>query len=360
VRRRQLVRWSKAANYITNLRVPHLVQWVTPGITRAIQRAVRDTSYDLVHFTDITLVFYRDLVRRSPLVISGPDPASLHLQSNVLFEPSLLIRLKLAATARAYSNIERTHLKAFSAVHVVTEHDAEHLRRNAGLENVAVVNHAVDPRFFAAPLEPRSPDGDVRLFSSGSLSVPYIRVPLMSFFDEYWGRIRNNYPQARWTVVGPGAPASVKRRLAQAPGVEYYNWIPDYDSALFRSDIAIFLDGSGTGMKTRVLQAMGAGKAVVGTRFVFKGLGVTHGVHGFIADGHDSLMKALCALIESPHLRLEVGEAARSHVRANFTLEITGRSWETLYERVSRQHRQGLHVHECKARADGLRRLHDV
>ncbi|MEW6366846.1 MAG: glycosyltransferase family 4 protein [Acidobacteriota bacterium] len=339
VRHRQLVRWSKGANYITNLRIPHLVQWMTPGFTRALRRVVRETSYDLVHFTDITLVFYRNLVRGSPVVISGPDPASLHLRGNMPFEPSFAKRVKLATTARAYGNIERTHLKTFSAVHVVSEADAEHLRRSAGLKNVTVINHAVDPRFFAVPIEACGDEDAVTMFSSGSFSVPYIRTPFMSFFERHWDAIRRCRPAARWVVAGPGAPADVKKRLTAAPGVEYHEWIHDYDGALFRSDIAVFLDGSGTGMKTRVLQAMGAGKAVVGTPFAFTGLEVKHGVQGFIADGHDSLMRALVALIESPRLRREIGGAAREHVRARFTLEITGRKWDALYERMLRQHR---------------------
>jgi len=63
-------------------------------------------------------------------------------------------------------------------------------------------------------------------------------------------------------------------------------------------------------------------------------------VHGFITEGHDSLMKVLDVLLESPQLRLQVGAAACEHVRANFSQEVIGRRWETLYERVTRQHRQ--------------------
>lgn len=351
----QLVRVSKAANYFTNFRLPQLVQWMTPGFTRAIRRAIRDISYDVVHFTDITLVYYRDLVGRSPVVISGPDPASRHLQCNLLFETSLPKRLKLAATARAYRNIEKTHLPTFSAVHVVSESDAAHLRRGAGLENVSVINHAVDPRFFAAPLGRRCAAEGVTLFSSGSFSVPFIRTPFMSFFDRHWEKIRHAHPTTRWIVVGPGAPADARRRLTHAAGVEYYEWITDYDGALSRSDIALFLDGSGTGMKTRVLQAMAAGKAVIGTPFTFGGIDMTHGVHGFIVDGHASVLAALGALFESPQLRRDVGQAARELVKANFTLEITGRSWEALYERVSRQYREDSGMAPLRRCADGDR-----
>ncbi len=332
-----LVRVAKATNYFTDFRLPRLVQWMTLGFTQAIRRAIRDISYDVVHFTDITLVYYRDLVGRSPVVISGPDPASLHLQRNILFETSFPKRLKLAVTARAYRNIERAHLRTFSEVHVVSESDGEYLRRNAGLENVSVINHAVDPRFFAHPLEREPSTPGVTLFSSGTFSVPFVRRPFMSFFDTHWEGIRQAHPLTRWIVVGPGAPPDAKRRLTHAAGVEYYEWINDYDGALARSDIALFLDGSGTGMKTRVLQAMAAGKAVIGSAFAFGGIDMVHGVHGFLADGHASVLAAIGALLESPQLRRDIGQAARELVRASFTLEITGRSWEALYERVSRQ-----------------------
>jgi polysaccharide biosynthesis protein PslH len=338
VQRRQLVGWWRAANYLFDLRVPYLVQWATRDFTRAIRSAVRDTPYDVVHFTDISLVFYRNLVNDAPTVISGPDPASLHLRANIAFEPSRLERLKLAATARAYGRIERTRLRAFSAVHVVSESDAEYLRRSAGLKNVVAISLAVDPRFTSPPLDPRPTDGGATLFSAGLFSVPHVRIPFLAFFDEHWEGIRKNYPRTRWIVVGRGAPADVKKRLASAPGVAYHDGILDYDSALFQSDIAVFLDGSGTGMKSRVLQAMGAGKAVVGTLSAFNGLDVTNGVHGFVAECPDSAMKALGLLLASPQLRRHLGEAARAFVEARFSREAIGRQWESFYARLSREH----------------------
>lgn len=336
VRHNQLVRWAKAANYAANLRLPKLVQWMTPGFTEAVGCALRDTAYDIVHFTDTTMVFYRNLVRQTPVVISGPDPASLHLQGHLRFEPSLSRRLRIATTARAYRDIERTHLRTFSAVHVVSESEAEYLRCAAGLNNVSAISLAVGSSFLDAPPAPPRADGEVTLFTSGSFAIPYIRIPLLRFLAGNWERIRNRHPRARWVVIGTEAPSSVKRQLAPLHGVEFHSWIQDYAGALHRSDIAVFLDGSGTGMKTRVLQAMAAGKAVVGTPFAFTGFDITNRVHAFVAEGEAGVLEAVSALLESPRLRQDVGEAARSFVRARYTLERTGSDWDALYERVSR------------------------
>jgi len=196
----------------------------------------------------------------------------------------------------------------------------------------------VDPSFLEIPLCQADRDDiharNAILFTAGSLQLPHIAEPLQQFVSGGFRQIQSVWPNVELFVLGRNAPAKVARVLAAEPGVRLVDWVEDFSQALKGVDIAIFLDKSGSGIKTRVLQALAAGKPVVGTPIALEGIQVTNEVNAFICESLDEVAEVVLKLLRDAELRMRLGCAARELVGRQCTPEVVGRQWEALYARA--------------------------
>ncbi len=112
----------------------------------------------------------------------------------------------------------------------------------------------------------------------------------------------------------------------------------------FRSDISnvlssidIFVSSSVNDPNPRaVLEAMYMGCSIIGTRSGGVPEMIEDGISGILVpiDDPESMMKAIKRLIENSALRTRMGQAAKKRAEANFTIDITQRKIEKVYEEL--------------------------
>lgn len=83
----------------------------------------------------------------------------------------------------------------------------------------------------------------------------------------------------------------------------------------------------GTGIKTKVLEAMAAGLPVVSTPIGVEGIPVRPGVHCFVADSPPEFARWIRFVAERPSEAAAVGRAGRELVRDNFSPEVLVARW---------------------------------
>jgi glycosyltransferase involved in cell wall biosynthesis len=215
-----------------------------------------------------------------------------------------------------------------------------------------VISLCVDPVFLKMPLRQSEGQGvhnrQPILFTSGHLQSPHIAEPLLQFIDAGFRQLRLVWPDLEFSVIGRDAPREIARKLSSEPGVRFAPWVEDYVQALDTADVAIFLDSAGAGIKTRVIQALAAGKPVVGSPIALEGLAVTHGLNAYICKSSDEATEVVLRLLEDAGLRARVGRAARELICQHYTRETTGRQWEALYRSA---------IEQARARSQGSRLL---
>lgn len=322
----------QAISLLSGWRFPSALRWTTSAFATAVRQALAEASYDIVQIDMINLIYYQNLVVNTPCIFSNNDAVSLTFQRRVNYEPSPFKRLIFSALARRLLKVERDRLSRFAGVHVVSESEAAYLRQRALLKNVSVIEVAADPHYFDLP--PKVPDREVVLFTSGAFKIGYIREPLLAFINRYWTGLRQSWGNLRWIIIGRGACSLVKPRLAQQDGIELWDWVDNYASFLQRADVGVFLDAGGTGIKNRVMQALAAGKAVIGTSYALDGIDIQDGQQGFINSDLQVAYENICNLLMSSDLRCRVGQAARELVLHRHSQDHTGQRWEQLYQKV--------------------------
>lgn len=94
---------------------------------------------------------------------------------------------------------------------------------------------------------------------------------------------------------------------------------------------------SGTGIKTKVLEAMAVGLPVLGTREAVAGLNVEHKKHCFICERPAEFAEGI-RHVSNPQLAAGMGLEARKYVQANFSAEVLRERWSSVIHDLEMKH----------------------
>lgn len=310
---------------------PSLGEFDSADFRAALSKITSKARYEVVHYDVINMAQYLPWGPKAPSVLSSNDAISLSYESMIRENRGILRKAYLALAARLIRRFERDVYSKFDRVHVVSEEDAVHLRGISPEMPLEIIPIAVDSSFLDyKPSGPGDGRAACRVVFTGNLDIPGIANGLFDFLDKAYRDVLAASP-FEFYVSGPGASEQDEKRLSAFPGLKYYRWVEDYKAFLASADIVLILDRSGTGIKTRVLEAMALSKPVIGTSIAFGGIKAEDGKHCLISNSTQEAAAALKRLLIDPSLRKNIGEAARDLVLAEYTMGFVGPKWERLY-----------------------------
>jgi glycosyltransferase involved in cell wall biosynthesis len=139
-----------------------------------------------------------------------------------------------------------------------------------------------------------------------------------------WPLVRAGEPGAQLTIVGRGAPVSLRQRLASTAGVTHVEFVADLGPCYAAAAVVWSPVFKGFGLINKTLEAMASARAVVGARAAFNGIaGFVDGQHGIglATTDAEAMADATLRLLRSPEQCLALGTAARALVRSGFSWE---------------------------------------
>lgn len=121
------------------------------------------------------------------------------------------------------------------------------------------------------------------------------------------------------------SPSDLRKRFLPEV-VSFEGYVADVVSRL--SDAAFFVAPmvSGTGIKTKVLEAMAIGLPVLATTHAVAGLNVEHGNHCFICERPAQFAEGM-RYLSKPDAAENMALASRAYVQANFSIDVLTQRW---------------------------------
>ncbi len=221
---------------------------------------------------------------------------------------------------------ERRYYPRVAAVVVVTEAEAERLRKRIPAAHVVVVGNGVD----AGP-DPGPPSGEPVLGFHGVLARRPNVDAARTLVADVLPLVRRQVPNARALLVGR-APVREVREMAST-AVEIASSVPDVRPWLEKMAVYVAPMVSGAGIKNKVLEAMAAGLPVVTTSVGATGIGGGPGV--VVADEPRAMVDTIVAMLADPVRRVEAGMANRRCVLEDFSWEKSARVLGVLWVSAS-------------------------
>jgi glycosyltransferase involved in cell wall biosynthesis len=138
------------------------------------------------------------------------------------------------------------------------------------------------------------------------------------FVSEVMPELRRLVPDFSFVVAGREPPPDFRSRYEQIPNVRFTGTLPDLRPVIAQAAVCVVPLRIGSGTRLKILEAAAMAKAVVSTTVGAEGLTLKDGEDIVIADEPRTMARAIAALLADRRRRLEIGQAARRHVAAEY------------------------------------------
>jgi glycosyltransferase involved in cell wall biosynthesis len=220
--------------------------------------------------------------------------------------------------AAAAARWEQAIVRRYDRVIAVSEADARVLDPGGG-SNLSIVPNGVD--LDGGPPEPLPREPAV-LFT-GALYTGPNRDGIGWFCREVWPLVRRDVPAATLMIVG-ARPGPDVLQLAGRDGLDVRADVPAVRPFLDRARVAVVPLRVGSGTRLKALEALAAGRPVVGTTIGLDGLGLVPNRHAAFADGPDQLAAAVVRALTDDHYAAGLASEGRRLVEDRYGWEAIG------------------------------------
>ena len=250
---------------------------------------------------------YRD-VKLSPLGnFAEHIPRRLQPLANNRTGQTALLRVEQTLVRRSEDRVAR----AFRSCLLVNEEEAAILTERTGLPNNRVL---VVPPLIKTPSPPnRNFIGAPEFVFLGLLSLPHNDNGLQWFLRKVWPAVVSRLPDARLRVIGCDLQPDLKALTdVMADTVTIEGYVPDLSDLLGKAAALINPLRFGSGVKLKVIEALGRGVPVVSTAVGAEGIANGPGTGVLVGERSNDLANLLCALTD-PGFNAQMSADALAH-----------------------------------------------
>jgi glycosyltransferase involved in cell wall biosynthesis len=285
-----------------------------------------------IHFQAMAQYVRRLPGRTPPRILVDYDPASAWAEDllRTTRGPRRLARRLEVAAWRRYERVTRPR---FDAIVVFAERDLAPVRASSGQASLVRIPLAVD--IPARPLDAHGSEPPTILFVGGFAHPPNVDAALW-LGRTIFPRVFERVPAARLDIVGHEPGAEVQA-LNQGP-VTVHASVPDVTPYLDRAAVVVAPIRLGGSMRMKVLEALGAGKALVATPRAAEGVEAVAGEHYLLAADENELVESLVGLLVDRERRGALGESARAWAERHLSWANGIAAFEELYDTLVEAH----------------------
>ena len=226
---------------------------------------------------------------------------------------------------------ERLVYPRFERCTVVAEPDLREVRKTVPNAKVDLIPYGTDTEYFHPVDVTKQPD--TLVFHSHLGYPPNIEAAL-EFANEIFPLIRQEAPNTVFHLVGAN-PAPKILELAARPGIKISPNLPDLREAVYSAGIYVCAIRYGTGLKSKMLEAMAMQMPIVGYHpGSTVGIDCVYGEHLLAATTPQEFAAHVLDLLLHPKKAAELGRAARKLVCEKYSWESRARMYEDLYQKV--------------------------
>ena len=292
-------------------------------------------------------VVYSHLCRMAPYGIEATQRYRIVDMTNVLsqeLQTSLPYRGRVSQAAAQQESARMARYEQWLANQVdelwlISEAERRTLAAVCPHANVQVVTNGVDPKQFFPTGQ--SCDTHGLLFVGNFHAFPN-QDAAGYLAREILPRVRQAMPDSTLTLAGVNVNKRI-RRLAHAPGVTVIGETPDLNDALNRAAVVVAPLRTAGGIQNKVLEALAAGRPVVTSSIVNRGLAAVPERDLLIADDAETTAGEIIRLFRDEELRKRLGRAGRAFVRGRHTWEEVAQRMKAIEEDIA-QHVLSAHA----------------
>lgn len=316
-------RWSSATSAVANVhRLPASVglYW-DPRMARALCDAVRAGGVDLLVLQLVRMASYVCDGRTLPVVLDLLDAAGPSMAERAALAPPGLGPL-FTIESRRLANFERAAVVRADLSLLISQRDRARIDRNT---KTRVNANGID--LHAATSERGARDHSTIAFS-GTMSFPLNADAATWFARHVLPLVSLEVPSVTFRIVGRD-PGRRLTALGEPGRIVVTGAVASVSAELARATVAVCPVRFGSGLQTKILEAMAVGTPVVCTSKAAEGLPGTLASHVVVADDAGAFARGVVSVLRTPQAVLEraasaVRALASSHTWHHSVTELEG------------------------------------
>lgn len=212
---------------------------------------------------------------------------------------------------------------------LISEPEARTLRARTGLGEDRIMS--VPPLLREPARRPRRPSGDPDYVFLGQLSLPHNDDGLRSFLDSVWPLVLAADPRARLRIIGRSPRAGLTEAAsAHGDSVTFEGFVPDLGDALSSATAMVNHLRFGSGIKLKVIEALGHALPVVSTPIGAHGIDNGDGSGLLMGETPEAFANHLLELAD-PTRNAEHSEAALAHFARAYSRDAVMASYDRAF-----------------------------
>lgn len=296
----------------------------------AVEDIVRREKIDLLHceWTPYTENI-KDFLSMIPSVLSAHN---VEAQIWARYHHTERHLIKKRYIYHQWQKIQRYEKKAsrlYKQIITVSENDQKIFQDVYNCPRVTIVPNGVDERYFS----PR--DGEINpgnMVFTGSLDWRPNQDGIQFFLSEMFPKIKEQFPQVTFTVVGRKPPDWLVRLSKAHAGVTFTGTVDDVRPFIGQCAIYLVPLRIGGGSRLKILEALAMGKPVLSTTVGAEGLMLKDGEHLYLRDNPEHFAGTAVKMLTNLRPCQEMGLRGRQVVLEKYAwdgvAEILDKAWQ--------------------------------
>lgn len=318
-----------------------------PAMTALVEEELLDGGYDLVHADQLWMAQYALLaaglsgqgrIERPRLILDEHNACFQIFQRLAEGEHSPLKRLALDSEWRALQRFEAQACSRFDRVVTVTGEDRQILEPL--VNEAAAQSGQPAPRFSTIPIcvdtesvPPVVPvEASADVLHLGTMFWPPNVEGVLWFARQVWPLVREQIPEAAFTVVGKNPPEQIKALVGQAAGINVTGYVTDPQPYLERAKTFIVPLFSAGGMRVKIIDGWCWGLPIVSTTIGAEGIQYREGENILIADDAQSFAAAVVQVLQDRAMNHSLRENGRRWAEEKYSWQRVYPEWDQVYQ----------------------------
>ncbi|SCW52123.1 Glycosyltransferase involved in cell wall bisynthesis [Paenibacillus tianmuensis] len=244
-------------------------------------------------------------------------PQILRGAAELKFIQKALIRIE----SHLLEKYERSVAKRFDHLVFTSPKEAEQFKQIVQHESCHGIPMKFDPD-QSGQARPRSYD-PYKIVFVGKMDIPHNCSAVVYFCEHIWPKVKEREPKARFYIVGKNPTRQVTQLGRQYPDVFVTGEVNDVKQTVMDSALMIAPLLFGTGIKTKIVEAMSWGIPVVTNAIGGEGINASHRKELFISENDQDMVQNILLLLHNADLNQKISKNSINYVSQHFSSAVT-------------------------------------
>ncbi len=309
------------------------------AVSDKVKKVCSKGDYDIAQATsEVTAVYLKSAKKARCRVLGPMDDVTEAARTNLLVSTAIKERLIwwMRYRARKYFQPYSCLKSDWALFHSIE--DMKRVENLAGrLHHAHVLRVTPEPddnprQTLTQPLEIQEPNS---LVFVGGLGSNFNTDSVLFFYHDIFHLVLKRNPNARLYVVGQNPPKRIKD-LEKDGNVIITGTVPDVRPYIERAAVYISPIRAGTGFKTKTVEALSLGKAIVTTMAGTQGMWNLGKDVLFIEDNPTKFAKNIVKLLQNDKMRVEIGRRARKLYDDSYAFDVVAPHTLAVYREIEK------------------------